>query len=361
MPVPEPPGEGGLWASVRSVTGWPETDEDRLTQLAQDWRTGAQRFTAGGAVDLSSLGGAWPDSAGEAADARLQGTLVNVMGTGDGMTMLADRVDAFAGSVRGCKIDIGRIVERNIPGYVTARDLPRGLAESDATIIRTSVIEQVNERIGGCVREIEGLGLYPGDLPGRQIPRGTMGGLLDGGTDSTTVVDPVPPWLQTGGGPLVGLPPGLGPRGGITDYHADAADGEAGIGAEDAPPPPEKVPGAILGNPGDVGGWLPTEVPPESEPVLGPLERDGVEGSGSGPDLVGPNGGEGFDNDGRNGGYRLPQVDSEGNPIQYRESGTIPAADNPRPGGERFVTGTDGSIYYTPTHYQTWIVVRPGR
>src|SRR5262245_8023478 len=109
MPVPEPSTEGGLWQAVRPITGWPETDEDRLAQLAADGRSGAQQFTTVGSFDLVGLtgpGGLWPDPAGEATGAQAQGTLVNVMGTADGMTMLAGRVDAFADSVRFCKTDI---------------------------------------------------------------------------------------------------------------------------------------------------------------------------------------------------------------------------------------------------------------
>jgi hypothetical protein len=132
MPVPEPSTAGGLWASVKPFTGWPETEEDRLAQLADAWRSGAQKFTAAGGFDLSGLDSSWPDPAGELAGQRTRGTLNDVMSTGDGMTLMAGRVDAFADLVRGCKIDIGRIVEANIPAYTTARSLPPGLG----TVVR---------------------------------------------------------------------------------------------------------------------------------------------------------------------------------------------------------------------------------
>ena len=48
---------------------------------------------------------------------------------------------------------------------------------------------------------------------------------------------------------------------------------------------------------------------------------------------------------------KLPPVDSNGNPITYQEWNI----NNKQPGanrdGERFVTGSDGSIYYTDSHY----------
>jgi guanyl-specific ribonuclease Sa len=51
----------------------------------------------------------------------------------------------------------------------------------------------------------------------------------------------------------------------------------------------------------------------------------------------------------------LPRTDAAGNPISYREWGTAPSASDPKPGGERIVTGSDGSIYYSPDHYQTFL------
>ena len=50
----------------------------------------------------------------------------------------------------------------------------------------------------------------------------------------------------------------------------------------------------------------------------------------------------------RNG--KLPTTDSNGNPITYKEWDV----NNKQPGafrGERFVTGSNGSIYYTDSHY----------
>ena len=54
---------------------------------------------------------------------------------------------------------------------------------------------------------------------------------------------------------------------------------------------------------------------------------------------------------------QLPKVDSVGNQIAYREWGTIPSPGNLKPGGERIVTGSDGTFYYSPDHYQTFLMV----
>lgn len=371
MPIPEPSTAGGLWESVKPVTGWPQTDEDRLAQLAGDWRSGAQRFTTTGGFDLTGLGGIWPDAAGEATGERARGTLTAVMGTADGMTMLANRVDAFAASVRFCKVDIGRIVEANIPGYATARGLPPGLAESDATTIRTSVIEQINDRIGGCVREIGGLGLQPTDLPVNVGTRGgTLGGLLEEEENPTTVADPVPPWAQTGGGPLVQLPggapgiaggplgggPGIGPAGeppaGIID-SANASDEQEpgatvppvpGSDPEPSPPPqPAPAPEAPLAL-----DDVPENLRPQVEQVVGQMDHDGTlpEGVQRGGSQTG---------EGIYGGEGLPPQP----PRYYVESDIDPTPEGEtRPESGRLVFGARGEVWYTGHYDDGFIQLR---
>ncbi|MCJ0906506.1 hypothetical protein MTX36_24185 [Rhodococcus sp. ARC_M6] len=66
-----------------------------------------------------------------------------------------------------------------------------------------------------------------------------------------------------------------------------------------------------------------------------------------------------FENDGRSDGQILPQLGPDGGPISYREWGALPSPGNPTPGSERIVTGSDGSIYYTPDHYRKFIRWNP--
>ena len=95
-----------------------------------------------------------------------------------------------------------------------------------------------------------------------------------------------------------------------------------------------------------------SSIPEESQLVMRGIQRDGVvvESGVHGPSVP-----EEFLNDGRNGGSLLPRVDGSGNPITYREWGTVPRAGNPKPGGERIVSGSDGSFYYSPDHYQNFV------
>lgn len=78
----------------------------------------------------------------------------------------------------------------------------------------------------------------------------------------------------------------------------------------------------------------------ESQAILRGIRRDGVI---SQQGVQGPSIPEVFENDARNGGALLPRFDSDGNPITYREWGTVPGSGNLKPGGERIVTGSDGS------------------
>jgi guanyl-specific ribonuclease Sa len=93
-------------------------------------------------------------------------------------------------------------------------------------------------------------------------------------------------------------------------------------------------------------------IPEESEAVLRGIQRDGVvaEQGVSGPSIPGV-----FRNDGGTGGSILPRLDDSGTPITYRKWGTVPGAGNLKPGGERIVTGSDGSFWYSPDHYRTFI------
>ncbi|WP_228473034.1 DUF6531 domain-containing protein [Streptomyces cyaneochromogenes] len=116
--------------------------------------------------------------------------------------------------------------------------------------------------------------------------------------------------------------------------------------------------GTTLGDTSKLSGWIPTKVPDETLQAVADVKKYGLDATGWGTQWHGPNWSlEPFNNSGRNGAHILPTHDPSGNPITYKEYGAPAAKDNPKPGGERTVWGSDGSIYYTPTHYQTYIVV----
>ncbi|MER7249757.1 LamG-like jellyroll fold domain-containing protein [Kribbella sp. NPDC000426] len=158
--------------------------------------------------------------------------------------------------------------------------------------------------------------------------------------------------VAVGGG--LSIPPSvLGTLGGLLGIAwAVSHDGTGGApssgdnsGAAAQPPNPDDDQGG--------GGHEPkTSIPQESADVIRSIQKDGVIPQSG---VKGPSVPEIFDNDGRSGGQILPTADRNGRAITYREWGTVPRAGNPKPGGERIVTGSDGSVYYSPDHYQTFV------
>ena len=60
----------------------------------------------------------------------------------------------------------------------------------------------------------------------------------------------------------------------------------------------------------------------------------------------------------RNAPSRLPERDSTGQPISYKEWDVNPRVKGVDRGRERLVTGSDGSAYYTDDHYATFMAMR---
>jgi guanyl-specific ribonuclease Sa len=83
---------------------------------------------------------------------------------------------------------------------------------------------------------------------------------------------------------------------------------------------------------------------------------DHIDSKGS--PLPGYKGGGIFGNTGTGGGQVLPEFDSAGNQITYREWDVNPYVKGVNRGAQRIVTGSDGSAYYTSDHYQTFTRLR---
>jgi guanyl-specific ribonuclease Sa len=73
-----------------------------------------------------------------------------------------------------------------------------------------------------------------------------------------------------------------------------------------------------------------------------------------GSPLPGYKGGREFLNDGSQGASVLPR----GNGVTYREWDVNPKVRGVDRGGERLVTGSDGSAWYTNDHYQSFFRIR---
>jgi RHS repeat-associated protein len=80
--------------------------------------------------------------------------------------------------------------------------------------------------------------------------------------------------------------------------------------------------------------------------------------SSNGSPPQGYKGGQKFLNDGRGGGQVLPKVDGNGKAITYREYDVNTYQKGVNRGTERIVRGSDGSAYYTDTHYRKFTQIR---
>jgi guanyl-specific ribonuclease Sa len=93
------------------------------------------------------------------------------------------------------------------------------------------------------------------------------------------------------------------------------------------------------------------KVPGKVEPVLRTIDETGKAPTGH-------LGGRAYENQGRRGEQVLPKVDREGDPIAYQSWDVNPEKVGSGRGAERIVTGSDGSAYYTPDDYKTFLTIR---
>ena len=68
-------------------------------------------------------------------------------------------------------------------------------------------------------------------------------------------------------------------------------------------------------------------------------------------------GGGRFKNEGRHGGQVLPRRDKMGNTNTYKEYDVAPHTKGVNRGTERLVVGSDGRVYYTTDHFDTFVRV----
>jgi guanyl-specific ribonuclease Sa len=94
------------------------------------------------------------------------------------------------------------------------------------------------------------------------------------------------------------------------------------------------------------------ELPNNVRDTFSQYEKNGWNGNFNGQ-TPGTNAGRIF----KNSDNKLPKVDSNGNPITYREFDVNNKIQGQARDAERFVQGSNGSVYYTNNHYQTFIKV----
>ena len=92
------------------------------------------------------------------------------------------------------------------------------------------------------------------------------------------------------------------------------------------------------------------DLPDNVQNTYSKYEKNGWNGNFNGQ-TPGTNAGRTF----KNSDNQLPTVDSKGSPITYREFDVNNKISGQARDAERFIRGSDGSVYYTNNHYQTFI------
>lgn len=150
--ITEPSSAFGLWPRVRAISGWPETNEDAVRELATGWNDAAAGFTTAGEFDVAAVTGAWPDSAGGSFVTRSRQNLDAATRIGAGMTQLSQRSATFADAVTGVKSQINTTIEKNIPLYALTALLPSGVQQA----VQASFVNQLGSSIHQLITNTAG-------------------------------------------------------------------------------------------------------------------------------------------------------------------------------------------------------------
>jgi hypothetical protein len=143
MPVAEPSNDFGLWAEVKAITGWPDTNEDQVQHLSQAWGKSSTDF--GKAAEFKVNGGPWQDGAGNAYVRQTGTLLATAASAGRDMQLLSASAELFATEVKQTKEAVADYIERSALVYGGAAQLPGGV---DAAF-RQTFVNQLAANVSG--------------------------------------------------------------------------------------------------------------------------------------------------------------------------------------------------------------------
>jgi hypothetical protein len=126
MAVAEPPSDLGLWPRVKALTGWPDTDEDRMRVLAESWELAAASFGEAGKTTPAGLSESWQDAAGTEFLGKTRELAASAGRNEQSMRALAAQANSFAGAVEQTKTSISGFIQQNIPLYAQLSAIPGG-------------------------------------------------------------------------------------------------------------------------------------------------------------------------------------------------------------------------------------------
>ncbi|CRK59526.1 putative secreted protein [Alloactinosynnema sp. L-07] len=114
--VPEPPDTFGLWSAVKAKTGWPDTNEDTVRELARTWRGAGDSFNAA-VYDTRETRAAWTDAAGVGFAGALAVANNDAARVGLSCHQQSNHAKAFATIVANTKLKINHTIMAAIPAY----------------------------------------------------------------------------------------------------------------------------------------------------------------------------------------------------------------------------------------------------
>ncbi|NUF26964.1 VENN motif pre-toxin domain-containing protein [Gilliamella sp. ESL0254] len=141
---------------------------------------------------------------------------------------------------------------------------------------------------------------------------------------------------------------------GNNDNNNNAVSGSGSVAAGGAPglPPDDDKDNKKPNSTENIKEKKLDELPNNVKNTFSQYEKNGWNGNFNGQ-TPGTNAGRIF----KNSDNQLPKVDSNGNPITYREFDVNNRIQGQARDAERFVRGSNGSVYYTNNHYQTFIKI----
>ncbi|WP_406631310.1 hypothetical protein [Amycolatopsis sp. WGS_07] len=157
MPIAEPSAEFGFWPRVKALSGWPQTDEDAVAKLADNWTKAAEGFAAAGSKDTSGVGQAWGDPAGTAFAGKTAQVGKAAAEAGQAMRKMAAVVTGFANEVKTTKANIANAVTPNISVYSSYLHLPRGAGQAAAENLVKQVAAEVKKLLDQAVARVSAL------------------------------------------------------------------------------------------------------------------------------------------------------------------------------------------------------------
>ena len=363
-------GVGGVGVpSLSEIQAW---DIAHLEGAATDWSATAEHwessFSSIHRTSVSPGGTVWEGVAAEAAQQRAFADLVKVRGLADVLHESAAVARRGAETLDSAKRSVlDAVEEASSAGYVVGEDLsvtpPRAsvAAQAQAQVYAADIQQraaqlvahdaEIAAKITTASAPLSGVA-FP-ESPASPVARALGAGFKldhewDPSTDQPahgpfepvspgpTQFDPKTGSVQGGGG-AVGKG-GSGPAG----KGGSGAGGKGGTGGAEPP----------RGAPGGSGGGGEPAIPKQAQDVLQQIDAGKWPGAANAP---GTKGGSAFANTPPPGRPPLlPATDASGGPITYREWDVKPKVPGQERDGQRIITGSDGSAWYTDDHYGTF-------